>query len=72
MVHIKYTDLPGGLEDWNDSSFTRPMPFDLVVVKTAQGEKRGWWTGNYWSGLRLNKKDKVTSWKKARELDYID
>lgn len=71
MVQLKYTDLPGRFPDWQNPSSFRPLPFDLVQLKTIKGIKSGWWTGNKWMGLRLRKGDKVISWKKTRELEFI-
>ena len=71
MVDLKYTDLPGGILEWQDPKMNRPLPFDLVELKTNTKTITGWWTGNDWMGLRLRKGDKVKSWKKSRELDFI-
>lgn len=71
MRNLKYTDLPNGLHGWHDPTNYYPKEFDLVEIQTEEKTITGWWTGNYWMGLRLCKNDKVKSWKKARELDYI-
>lgn len=71
MVQLKYTDLPGEFPSWQDPKTFHPLPFDLVKVQTSEGIKSGWWTGNKWMGLRLRRGDKVISWKKTRELEFI-
>lgn len=71
MVKLKYADLPGGFPSWQDPTKHRPRAFDLVELKTTKKIVSGWWTGNAWMGLRLNKGEKVISWKKSRELDFI-
>ena len=71
MIRIKYTDLPGGFPSWQDPSLTRPRAFDLVELKTPKKIVAGWWTGNAWMGLRLRKGEKIISWKRSRELDFI-
>lgn len=71
MVKTKYTDLPGGIPAWQDPRQSRPLPYDLVEIQTLTNTVRGWWTGNDWMGLKLRKGDKVKSWKKSRELDFI-
>lgn len=72
MVILKYTDLPIHYKNWQNPDAYLPMPYDLVdLLLESQKTKTGWWTGNYWMGLRLKKEDKVISWKKTRELYYI-
>lgn len=71
MSKIKYTGLPGGMNSWQNPNSYKPQPFDLVNINTGEKEVRGWWTGNRWMGLRLREKDKVVSWKKCSEQDFI-
>lgn len=71
MIKLKYTDLPGGILDWQDPRENRPLPYDLVQLCTNSKTITGWWTGNEWMGLRLKKGDRVKKWKKSRELDFI-
>lgn len=68
---LKYTSLPGGMKAWQDPAIYKPQPFDLVEINTGEKHVRGWWTGNSWLGLRLQKKDKVVSWKRCSEQDFI-
>ena len=71
IIEIKYSDLPGGLTSWQDSKLYRPFNYDLVDLKLSNKTITGWWTGNGWMGLRLRKGDKVISWKKSKEIDFI-
>jgi len=71
MTTIKYTDLPGEIPAWQSPDRFRPLPFDLVEIETSKKIVTGWWTGNTWMGLRLRKEDKIISWRKSRELDFI-
>jgi hypothetical protein len=71
MTKLKYTSLPGGTFAWQDPQSYKPLPFDLVQIDTGEKEVRGWWTGNRWMGLRLREKDKVVSWKRCSEQDFI-
>lgn len=71
MDTVKYTDLPNGLFGWHDAKKYFPLECDLVEVKTDNKTVTGWWTGNYWMGLRLKQKDKVKQWKKTSHLNYI-
>lgn len=50
---------------WADAKKFRPIPFDLVVLKTSEGsEFSGWWNKFQWEGLRLRQKHKITHWKR--------
>lgn len=51
------------IEGWVDASFCRPMPYDLVWIKTDGRTKTGWWDGMHWEGVRLTKEDKILFWK---------
>lgn len=68
---IKYTDLPGGLKGWHEPNGALPLDYDLVSLQTEKKITSGWWTGKYWTGLRLKENDKVIKWKKCHELDFI-
>lgn len=69
--NVNYTALPGGIEAWQTPDEYLPRPFDIVYMDVGRKTITGWWTGNLWMGLRLKKEDKISKWKKARDLDPV-
>ena len=49
---------------WIDPKEKKPIQYDLVDVKTLRGDFKGWWTGNYWDGLRIKSTDQIVGWKR--------
>ena len=49
---------------WSDVNVCRPHPYDLVrIMLQSHREKTGWWTGQFWEGLRLKEGETPLFWK---------
>lgn len=54
-------------EGWADATKYRPIPFDIVLLKTERDKELcGWWNKVRWVGLRLTRSDKITKWKRRK------
>lgn len=62
----KYSDVPTDNLKWVYDLNYRPIPFDLLYLKTKRLPKDvgGWWTGKKWEGLKLKSSDEVIAWKR--------
>ena len=49
---------------WIDPKVKKPIQYDLVKIKTLRGNFTGWWTGNYWYGLKIKSSDQILKWKR--------
>lgn len=63
----KYSDIEYDADGWVNAGKYLPQDFDLCYLKTDSGNKRGWWTGNVWDGLRLDNKQEIYYWKRISE-----
>lgn len=58
-------------DGWAEAKSASPIPFDLVTVEVATGQKvAAWWNKFNWEGLRLKNEDIVVRWKR-RMYDHI-
>lgn len=71
MYFSKFNHTKGSKEHdrpWEDATNSKPLPYSLNNLLLDSGQIiRGWWTGNYWDGLKLKRVDIVKSYKKCGE-----
>ena len=67
--YFLYKDCIPTKNDWYDTSYYLPHPFDLCFLEMDNVIKIGWWTGENWYGNRINEKDKVYYWK-LNQMDF--
>ena len=52
-------------DGWADAAKFLPVPFDLMRMQLTNGKYiSGWWTGQMWEGLKLEKHHIVKYWKR--------
>ena len=62
----KYAVSIKGIDGWVDAKDFLPIDFDVCRLLTIDGkELRGWWTGYAWDGLRVDKGEIITKWKRV-------
>jgi hypothetical protein len=60
-----------GKDGWVDVNKSRPIPFDLVLLKTSKGrEFVGWWNKIEWDGYRLKHSDQIIEWKRMNYVHF--
>lgn len=61
------------LTDWTDPKLQVPKMYELVILRTSEGEElSGWWTGHTWDGRRVTSETEVVSWcKKGNYGEWI-
>jgi len=65
---ILYADVVYDENGWADAREVRPVPFDLVYMKTDKEKIRvGWWKGDNWFSLRLKPSENVLRWRRKEE-----
>lgn len=62
------SDVKKNEDGWVDAAVYRPVPYDMVHLKTQDKEKPGWWNGVRWEGLRVTHRDKINFWKFKEEV----
>jgi hypothetical protein len=60
---FQYKDTLRDYDGWIDVEFCKPLPYDLVKMKTPSKICNGWWNGREWEGIRLREDEKVLYWK---------
>ncbi len=60
------------IQGWADAKDYKPIPYDLVILKTKNGKMfPGWWNKTVWQGARLKKDQEVTKWKRKKYDHFI-
>jgi hypothetical protein len=65
--YLTYKHIQSDEDGWVDAKVYRPIPYDLVKVKTQGKHKYCWWNGHFWEGFRLQAQDLIFSWKIEKE-----
>ena len=52
-------------DGWADAEMYKPIPYDLVLLETSEGQqKSGWWAEFHWDGRHVSTSDVVVRWKR--------
>lgn len=57
---------------WADANDYKPIPYDIVILKTRNGKMfPGWWGKTVWQGARLRKDHEIIKWKRKRYDHFV-